>query len=105
MHFPDTDPVYKDASSIAMLETVAQAIDSLNFIVVNIDVTICAQAPKIGPVRHLMIGNLSAALRIDPDRINVKATTTEGLGFVGRGEGIAAFAVALLENNSPEKVD
>ncbi|AFM23802.1 2-C-methyl-D-erythritol 2,4-cyclodiphosphate synthase [Desulfomonile tiedjei] len=105
MHFPDSDPAYKDASSVAMLETVAQAIDSLNFVIVNIDVTICAQAPKIGPVRHLMIGNLSAALKIDPDRINIKATTTEGLGFVGRGEGIAAFAVALLENNSPEKVD
>jgi 2-C-methyl-D-erythritol 2,4-cyclodiphosphate synthase len=101
MHFPDSDPRYKDASSMEMLETIVQAIDSLGFRIVNVDVTIFAQEPRIGPFRAAMVGNLAAGMRIGPEMVNVKATTTEGLGFLGRREGIAASAVALLEEGAP----
>lgn len=97
MHFPDSDPAYRDARSVGMLEVICQAIDELGFSIANIDATIFAQRPKIGPFRAAMVGNLAAASGIEPERVNVKATTTEGLGFVGRGEGIAASAVVLLE--------
>ncbi len=97
MHFPDTDPTYRDASSISMLETIVDAVRSLGFRVANLDVTVLAQGPKIGPYRAAIVGNLAEAVGIDPDRVNVKATTTEGLGFIGRAEGIAASAVVLLE--------
>jgi 2-C-methyl-D-erythritol 2,4-cyclodiphosphate synthase len=97
MHFPDTDPAFRDASSMGMLEIIINALDALGFRIGNIDVTIFAEKPRIGPFRAAMLGNLSAALKIDPERVNIKATTTEGLGFVGRKEGIAASAVALLE--------
>lgn len=97
MHFPDSDPAYRDASSVSMLETIVVAVRTLGFRIANLDVTILAQDPKIGPFRAAMVGNLAEAVGIEPDRVNVKATTTEGLGFVGRGEGIAASAVVLLE--------
>lgn len=97
MHFPDTDPAYRDASSISMLETIVDAVRSLGFRVANLDVTVLAQGPKIGPYRAAIVGNLAEAVGIEPDRVNVKATTTEGLGFIGRAEGIAASAVVLLE--------
>jgi len=96
MHFPDTDPAYRDASSISMLKTIVDAVRSLGFRIANFDVTIMAQGPKIGPFRAAIVGNLAEAVAIEPDRVNVKATTTEGLGFIGRGEGIAASAVVLL---------
>jgi 2-C-methyl-D-erythritol 2,4-cyclodiphosphate synthase len=96
MHFPDTDPAYRDVSSISMLETIVGAVRSLGFRIANLDVTVLAQAPKIGPVRAAIVGNLAEAVGIEPDRVNVKATTTEGLGFIGRAEGIAASAVVLL---------
>ena len=99
MHFPDTDPSYRDASSISMLETIVDAVRALGFRIVNLDVTVLAQAPKIGPVRAAIVGNLAEAVGIEPDRVNVKATTTEGLGFIGRAEGIAASAVVLLEED------
>ena len=97
MHFPDSDPRYKDASSIEMLETIVLALESLGFRIVNVDVTIFAQEPKIGPFRAAIVGNLAAGLGVEPDLVNVKATTTEGLGFIGRREGIAASAIVLLE--------
>ncbi|MGB6065546.1 MAG: 2-C-methyl-D-erythritol 2,4-cyclodiphosphate synthase [Desulfomonilaceae bacterium] len=97
MHFPDTDPTFRDASSISMLETIVAGLRSLGFRIANLDVTIIAQSPKIGPFRAAIVGNLSDAIGIEPDLVNVKATTTEGLGFVGRAEGIAASAVVLLE--------
>jgi len=99
MHFPDTDPAYRDASSISMLETIVEAVRALGFRIVNLDVTVLAQAPKIGPFRAAIVGNLAEAVGIEPDRVNVKATTTEGLGFIGRAEGIAVSAVVLLEKD------
>jgi len=98
MHFPDTDPTYRDASSIQMLETISNAVYDMGFRIVNIDVTIFAQEPKIGPYRADMVGNLAAATRVEPERVNVKAKTAEGLGFLGRVEGIAAAAAVLLED-------
>ncbi|MFH0821916.1 MAG: 2-C-methyl-D-erythritol 2,4-cyclodiphosphate synthase [Pseudomonadota bacterium] len=97
MHFPDTDPTYRDASSIHLLETVSKAVDALGFVIENIDTTVFAQVPKIGPYRASMVENLARAASIDADLVNVKATTTEGLGFIGRVEGIAAAAVVLLK--------
>jgi 2-C-methyl-D-erythritol 2,4-cyclodiphosphate synthase len=96
MHFPDTDPAYKDASSIEMLETICSAISALGFRINGIDVTLIAQSPRIGPYRPRMVDNLATAAGIEPELVNVKATSTEGLGFPGRGEGIAAMAVAVL---------
>ena len=98
MHFPDTDPAYEGASSIGMLKTVADDIRGLGFQVTNIDITVFAQSPRIAPFRGAIIRNLAEAMTIEPDRISIKATTTEGMGFVGRSEGIAAAAVVLLEN-------
>jgi 2-C-methyl-D-erythritol 2,4-cyclodiphosphate synthase len=98
MHFPDTDPAYRDASSIGMLKTVADDIRALGFQVANVDVTVFAQSPRIAPFRAAIVGNLAEAMNIEPERISVKATTTEGMGFTGRSEGMAAAAVVLLEN-------
>jgi len=98
MHFPDTDPAYRDASSIEMLKTVADDIQALGFQVANVDITIFAQSPRIAPFRAAIVGNLAEAMNMEPERISVKATTTEGMGFVGRSEGMAAAAVVLLEN-------
>jgi len=97
MHFPDSDPTYKGASSLDMLKVICQAVEALGFRVANIDTTVLAQLPRIGPYRAAIVGNLASTLGIDPERVNVKATTTEGMGFIGRGEGIAASAVVLLE--------
>ena len=98
MHFPDTDPAYRDASSIGMLKTVADDIRALGFQVANVDITVFAQSPRIAPFRAAIVGNLAEAMNIEPERISVKATTTEGMGFIGRSEGMAAAAVVLLEN-------
>jgi 2-C-methyl-D-erythritol 2,4-cyclodiphosphate synthase len=98
MHFPDTDPAYEGASSIGMLKTVADDIRGLGFQVTNIDITVFAQSPRIAPFRAAIIRNLAEAMTIRPERISIKATTTEGMGFIGRSEGIAAAAVVLLEN-------
>ncbi len=98
MHFPDTDPAYEGASSIGMLKTVADDIRGLGLQVTNIDITVFAQSPRIAPFRAVIIQNLAEAMTIKPERISVKATTTEGMGFIGRSEGIAAAAVVLLEN-------
>jgi 2-C-methyl-D-erythritol 2,4-cyclodiphosphate synthase len=97
-HFPDTDPAYKDASSIAMLKIVVDDIRALDFEVANIDITVFAQSPKVAPFRAAIVRNLAEAMDIKPERISVKATTTEKMGFIGRSEGIAAAAVVLLEN-------
>jgi 2-C-methyl-D-erythritol 2,4-cyclodiphosphate synthase len=98
MHFPDTDPAYEGASSIGMLKTVADDIRGLGFQVTNIDITVFAQSPRIAPFRGAIIRNLAEAMTIKPERISIKATTTEGMGFIGRSEGIAAAAIVLLEN-------
>lgn len=95
-HFPDTDPAYKDIYSIRLLAQVGALIRRRGYAVVNIDATVQAQAPKLAPHLETMAGNIAAALDIAPDDVNIKATTTEGLGFVGRGEGMAAMSVAML---------
>lgn len=96
-HFPDNDPKYKDADSLKLLEAVASLISEKGYWVSNIDATIRAEAPKLAPYIISMRERLSKALKIDVDQISVKATTTEGLGFVGEGLGMAAEAVCLLE--------
>ena len=95
--FPDTDPRYAGISSLELLRQVASLLAEGGWTVVDIDATLLAQAPKVGPFRREMESKLAAALKIPPDRVNVKATTEEGLGFTGDGSGMAAHAVALLE--------
>ena len=96
-HFPDTDPSYRGISSMELLKRVAELLSEKRFRVQNIDATIIAQAPKMRPYIDSMRQNIAGALQIDCDRVNVKATTEEGLGFTGNGEGICAQAVCLLE--------
>ena len=96
-HFPDTDPAYKGISSIKLLEHVAALLEEHQFLVENIDATIIAQRPKMRPYIDTMRENIARALKIELDQINVKATTEEGLGFTGSGEGISSQAVCMLE--------
>lgn len=95
-HFPDTDMQYKGADSRALLRSVIGKIHQLGYRVGNVDITLIAQAPKMAPHIEQMRNNIAADLQIDMGAVNVKATTTEQLGFTGRKEGIAAHAVALL---------
>lgn len=95
-HFPDTDPAYKGISSIVLLERVADLLEKHNYIIENIDATIIAQRPKLLPYMPQMKANVAKALGLEEDQVNIKATTEEGLGFTGRGEGISAQAVCLL---------
>jgi len=96
LHFPDTDPNYKDISSLTLLAKTTVYICNKGFTVENIDTIIFAEAPKIGPYRKTMQENLAASVEVDPARIDIKATTTEGLGIIGKGEGIGAMSVALI---------
>lgn len=96
-HFPDTDERYKGADSIVLLKEVVRLIKEEGYRISNADVTIIAQKPKLSSFIENMRENVSAALGIDKKRVSVKATTTEKLGFEGRGEGISAMAVVLLE--------
>lgn len=95
-HFPDTDPQYKNIDSRKLLRKVREAIAERGWKIANIDSTIVAQAPRVAPYLAQMIANISAELGIPAENINIKATTTEKLGFAGREEGIAAHAVVLL---------
>jgi len=95
-HFPDTDPRYKDISSAKLLEAVLTEIERRRFEIENVDVTILAEAPRLAPVLEAMRARVAELLRIPPDRVNIKAKTNEGVGAVGRGEAIAAYAVCLL---------
>lgn len=95
-HFPDTDPAYAGISSITLLEHVGALLQEHGFHIGNIDATIIAQRPKMAPYRDQMRQNIADALRIDLSQIGVKATTEEGLGFTGAGEGISSQAIALL---------
>jgi 2-C-methyl-D-erythritol 2,4-cyclodiphosphate synthase len=99
-HFPDTDLRYQDADSLKLLENIMKLVKTADFAVVNLDATIIAQRPKLAGYIPVMRENLSKSLNIPFERVNVKATTTERLGFTGRGEGIAAMAVVLLESLS-----
>jgi len=96
-HFPDTDPRYKDADSRALLREVARKVREAGFSVANVDATLIAQAPKMAPHIPAMVANIAADLGVSPGQVNVKAKTAERLGAIGRGEGIAAEAIALLE--------
>ena len=96
-HFPDTDMRYKGISSMELLGCVAEKLAAAGYRVGNIDVTLIAQKPKIKPYIPQMAENIAARLGVDPGRVNVKATTEEGLGFTGAGEGMACHAVCLLE--------
>lgn len=95
-HFPDTEPQYEGISSIKLLEHVGKLLEDNMYIIGNIDATIIAQRPKLAPYRDQMVENIAKALKISKNQICVKATTEEGLGFTGRGEGIASQSIALL---------
>ncbi len=99
MHFPDTDPRYRGISSLLLLGYVMEHLDRLGWSVGNVDAVIVAQAPKLAPYREQIRQNLAREMRVAPEQVGVKATTTEGLGFTGRGEGIAAQAVALIQGS------
>ena len=96
-HFPDTDPAFKGADSAALLGRVMEDLSGRGWRVVNADVCLIGERPKIGPHRRRMAERIAPILGLAPEDLNVKATTTEHLGFTGRGEGLAAQAVALLE--------
>jgi 2-C-methyl-D-erythritol 2,4-cyclodiphosphate synthase len=98
-HYPDSDAQYAAIDSRVLLRDVAKKLAGLKLRVVNVDATIVAQAPRMTPHFARMTGNIAADLGLEPAAVNLKATTTEGLGFTGRGEGIAAMAVALIEED------
>jgi 2-C-methyl-D-erythritol 2,4-cyclodiphosphate synthase len=96
-HYPDSDAQYSEIDSRRLLRDVAAKLAALKFRVVNVDATVIAQAPRLAPHFAAMQANIAADLGVAKGAVNLKATTTEGLGFTGRGEGIAAMAVALIE--------
>lgn len=98
-HFPDTDPAYKGADSRVLLREVKRLLNEACFAISNVDVTIVAQRPKLLNFIPGMIANIASDLQLEPSRVSVKATTTEHLGFTGRGEGIAAYATTLIIKN------
>jgi 2-C-methyl-D-erythritol 2,4-cyclodiphosphate synthase len=98
-HFPDTDPQYKNIQSTILLKKVMIMMKEKGFHILNIDTTILAQKPKLSDHIPRMVKEIADTLEIETERVNVKATTSEGLGFAGRGEGIAVHAVALLEED------
>jgi 2-C-methyl-D-erythritol 2,4-cyclodiphosphate synthase len=96
-HFPDQDPAYKDISSLILLERIMAVVRDRGFAPVNVDATIVAQAPRLAPHIPAMQTKLAPILGLAADDVNIKATTTEQMGFTGRGEGMAAYAVVLVE--------
>ena len=99
--FPSSDNAYKDADSLTFLSAIAPELSEAGWSIENVDATIIAQRPALSPFVNDMAANIARALTIDPDQINVKATTSDRLGIAGREEGVAAFAVALLERQKP----
>ncbi|MBN1470477.1 MAG: 2-C-methyl-D-erythritol 2,4-cyclodiphosphate synthase, partial [Syntrophaceae bacterium] len=95
-HFPDTDPEYKDISSMILLEKVSNLIKKKDFSINNIDVTVLMETPKLAPYSEQIVSNIARVLNISEDCVNLKAKTNEGMGFVGRNEGVAVFATATL---------
>ena len=95
-HFPDTDPQYKGISSVELLKHVAKLLDENNYVIENIDATVIAQRPKLRPYMEEMTKNIAGALGIEENRLNLKATTEEGLGFTGTGDGMASQAICSL---------
>jgi 2-C-methyl-D-erythritol 2,4-cyclodiphosphate synthase len=96
-HFPDSDPRYKGVSSVGLLQVVMNLIKAKGFRVGNVDLTVLAERPKLGPYREQMRANLATVLEVTPEDVNIKATTGEKMGFVGREEGMMAEAVVLIE--------
>lgn len=101
-HFPDNDPQYRGILSLKLLARVKEIMDECGYQLGNLDTVILAQAPKLAPYMEQMVQNIANILATDPARVNIKATTTEKLGYIGRGEGIAAEAVVLLERKIKE---
>ena len=99
-HFPDSDPAYKGISSLILLARIVAVVQDRGYRVGNVDATVVAQAPKLAPHIPRMVSILAPVLQIQPAALNIKATTTEGMGFTGLGEGIAAYAVVLVEEIS-----
>ncbi|MBN1615570.1 MAG: 2-C-methyl-D-erythritol 2,4-cyclodiphosphate synthase [Deltaproteobacteria bacterium] len=95
-HFPDTDPAYKDISSLVILERVRDMAAGKGYIVGNVDATIVAERPRLRGYVDAMAGRIAGILQVSPEAINIKAKTNEGMGFTGRAEGVAAFAVVLM---------
>ncbi len=102
-HFPDDDPQYKDISSLVLLEKICGILRRSHFLIHNIDTVISAEKPKLFPYLERMKDKLIEIVKIDRESVNIKATTTEGLGFTGRGEGMAAYAVATLTRGGKEE--
>ena len=96
-HYPDSDPQYSEVDSRELLRATAKKVTAAGFRIVNVDATIVAQAPRMAPHVARMIGNIAADLGLKPAAVSIKATTTENLGYIGREEGIAAQAIALIE--------
>jgi 2-C-methyl-D-erythritol 2,4-cyclodiphosphate synthase len=104
LYFPDTDPQFKDIDSIELLRRVRTLVTDRGFRIVNLDATVFAEAPRLAPHRNAMRQTIAEAVQIDESRVNVKATTTEGLGAIGKGEGIAAMCAALVtETLEPDR--
>lgn len=99
-HFPDTDPAYAGADSIVLLQRVLADVQALGWTVENVDTTVVAERPKLGPAKREIQARLAEVLGLHPSAVGVKASTGEGLGFVGRGEGVAALAVAQLRGSA-----
>lgn len=99
MHFPDTDPQWRGADSRVFLRHVAGLLRERNYTVGNVDTTVLADAPRLGKYREQMRSNIAADLNISATQVNIKATTSEGLGFIGKREGLACHAIALIEIN------
>jgi 2-C-methyl-D-erythritol 2,4-cyclodiphosphate synthase len=97
MHYPDTDAEFKDISSIKLLEKTHDMLKENGFGIINIDSIVFAELPKVMPFRSEMEKNIAMAIEIDPECVNVKATTTEGLGMIGKGDGIGAMCIALIK--------
>jgi 2-C-methyl-D-erythritol 2,4-cyclodiphosphate synthase len=96
-HFPDDDPRYRDADSIALLEEAVSLLREVGWEVLNVDSTVVCERPRLAPHIAMMTERLGGALNVPTERVSVKATTNEGMGFIGRGEGVAAIAVAQLQ--------
>jgi len=97
MHFPDTDPQYKDIYSIILLDRTQKMLKQKGFTIINIDATIFAQAPRLSPYREAMQQKLGETLNLESNCINIKATTTEGVGLIGNNDGIGAMSIALID--------
>ena len=97
MHFSDTDPQYKDISSLKLLSKTCQMVTAKGYRIINLDAIVFAEAPKLGSHRKEMQASISKTMKIQAENVNIKATTTEGLGVIGKGEGIGAMCVALIE--------